>query len=166
MTEFLRAIKRGRWYKYPEIIWLENGELQGDALIDIQTHSGRLSVFKVDNEVDKQRVLVAIAATKDHIANVDYAVFGDDGLDSLGIMMRSTAGDTPDRRANELHYELENLTVRQLAGLAEIISNGTHDRVQRKRVTSWLQDAARGGSLDRTRTKPNIAQKLPWGAEP
>ena len=64
MNRFLRAIRRCKWYKYPRVDWLQDCELKGDALSDIQAHQGRLSVYLVANEIDSQRVAVAIAATK------------------------------------------------------------------------------------------------------
>lgn len=50
MSLFLRAINQARWFTKPDVDWLEDGELKGDALTDIKTENGKLSVYKVTNE--------------------------------------------------------------------------------------------------------------------
>ena len=161
MKQFMRTIRQGRWHKCPAINWLENGELQSDALCDITTKGCMLSVYRINNEIDRQRVIVALAANRKCIVNLDYAVFEDSALDSLGITVQQTEGSTPDAVANELHYELGNLTVRRLAQLAKIVSAGQHKRISRKRIKLWLQGAANTGHLDRSRiTSKKILEVL------
>lgn len=164
MNQFLRSVRQGRWHKYPQIDWLEAGELQGDALKDVLTRNGRLSVYRVANETDRQRVVVALAATKEHIENIDYAVFADSDLASLGITVLDVRGDTPDEVVNELHYELGNLTVKRLIRLVEIISFGEHKRVQRGEVEKQLQEAVRSGHLNNRRVKPKKIRELSQSA--
>ena len=149
MKRFLRSIRRGRWIKHPALAWLDDGELPSDALGDIQTQDCRLSVYAVAGEADIQMVVAALAATKDHIAKVDYAVFKDVSLVSLGITARQTEGDTPNHTVNRMHYELENLTVVRLAQLAETISTVDHKRIQKKQIETLLQRAASNGHLDK-----------------
>lgn len=64
MRLFLRTVRQRRWAMQPDVDWLEDGELMGDALSDIQTKSGSLSVYEVANEADRQRIAVALAATR------------------------------------------------------------------------------------------------------
>lgn len=164
MRQFLRVTNRGRWYKYPDVTWLAAGELQGDALSDIRTQDGRLSVYKVANDADRQRVAVALAATRKEFANVDYAVFGDSGLDELGITVQQTEGETPDETVNGLHYELGNLTVERLALLAKIVSAGAHRRIQKRQIKKLLSDAAKYRRLDKKMVKSEkIRNNLPRG---
>ena len=163
MRQFLRTVRQARWHKYPEIDWLVKGELQGDALADMRTDGGRLSVYRIDNEDDLQRVITALAATRDSIANLDYAIFEDSGLGSLGITIRQTDGNTADIITNGLHYELGNLSVSRLARLAKAVSAGMHDRILEKQIGTWLQEAASAGHLDKTRIKSKkIQNALQW----
>lgn len=159
MKQFLR-VRQSKWFKHPGVDWLEDGELQGNAIDDIQTQNCLLSVFRVNSEADRQRVAVALAATKDYLANVDYVVFEDSDLEPLGITVQQTKGHTPDETANDLHYELGNLTVRRLVRLAEIVSCGEHKRIPKKKIGLWLQEAAREGRLNQEMIKPDIIQKI------
>ena len=165
MRQFLRTVRQARWHKYPEISWLVEGELQGDVLTDMSTDKGRLSVYRINNEDDLQRVITALAATRDNMANLDYAIFEDSELGSLGITISQTDGNTADMTTNGLHYELGNLSARRLARLAEVVSAGNHDRVPEKLIRAWLQDAASTGHLDRTKIKSEKMQNaLQWYA--
>lgn len=164
MKEFLRTTRRSRWYKYPLVDWLDEGELQGDALSDVKTCGGKLSVFSVANDADIQRVAVALAANREDFSNMDYAVFGDSSLRALGITVQHTEGDTPDESVNELHYELGNLTVERLALLTEIVSAGEHKRILQKQIKELLSEAAQCRQLDEKRIKyEKMRNRLPWG---
>ncbi|MXX21344.1 MAG: hypothetical protein F4W68_03665 [Cenarchaeum sp. SB0661_bin_35] len=165
MKEFLRTTRQGRWYIYPEVDWLDEYELQSDTLSDIMTKNGRLSVFSVSNHADKQRVAVALAANRENITNMDYAVFDESCLRPLGITVQQTKGETPDEYANKLHYELGDLTVERLALLTKIAYTGKHERIRQKHIKELLSEAARSRQLDENRIKHEKMWKcLPWGA--
>ena len=118
MKLFLRSIKLPRWDTKSNVDWLEDDELKGDALRDVQTQNGRLSVYKVTSEADMERVSVALAATRQDFSSVDYAVFADSDLERFGITVQQTKDKTPDDIVNRLHYELGNLTVKRLVLLS------------------------------------------------
>lgn len=160
MSLFLRAIRQARWFKKPHVDWLEDDELKGDALIDIETENGKLSVYKVTNEANAERISVALAATKDRPSKIDYAMFADSNLKSLGITVKQTEGETPDDEVNMVHYELGDLTVKRLAKLAEIISAGRHCRIQRKKISELLHESIRIGRINSTQLKPELEKEL------
>ena len=160
MSSFLRLIRGGRWLKFPDVDWLQDGELQGDAFSDLQTSGGKLSIFKVDDETDKQRVVIALAANRDDVDVLDYAVFEDSNLASQGIVPDIQEGETPDKEANQLHYELRNMTVTRLAQLAEVVAAGEHKRILKKQIKSWLQKAVTTGDLNKTKMKRGLLQSL------
>ena len=112
-----------------------------------------LSVYAVTDVADKKRVAVALAAARDEITLMDYVVFEGSGLESPGISIRQTEGDTPDAGVNRLHHDLKNLTVKRLARLTEIVSNGEHKRIPRRDIKTSLCEAARGGHLNMARIK-------------
>ena len=160
MRYFLRTIRQGRWLKYPSIDWLQDSELQGDALRDLETEGGKLSVYRVSDEDDLKRVVTALAANRGFLGNVDYAVFEDTHFANLGIALELQSGTTPDIRVNQLHYDLCNLTVRRLASLAEIISVGKCNRVQKKMILDWLRAAYARGHFDEAKIEPKILEAL------
>ena len=160
MRLFLRAINQARWYKKPDVDWLEDGELKGDVLTDIEAKNGKLSVYKVTNEADAERISVALAATRERPDKVDYAVFEDSNLKSLGITINQTKGETPDDKVNTVHYELGDLTVKRIAKLAEIISAGKHSRIQQKKIRILLHESAHTERLDKVQFSPKLKEKL------
>ena len=155
MRQFLRTVRIGRWHK-PDIDWLAQGEIQSDAFCDIQTKENKLSVYLIKNENDLLRVITAVAANRDNLSNVDYAVFDESYPKSFGIVIRQTEGRTPDATVNKMHFEFEKLTVRKLANLAGIISDSKPRRILEKRIKLLLQDAVNTDSLDKTRIKVTV----------
>ena len=160
MASFLRVTRQARWLKYPDISWLPRNEIQGDTLRDLQTDDNSLSVFRVESDQDTERVVTALAANRDNLANLDYAVFDDATLKSIGVNVAQRSGETPDREVNKLHYNLTNLTVTRLARLAAVVAAGQHERTPRKMIKGRLQRAVNKGSLDRHRLKSQLLQKL------
>ena len=154
---FLRIIRRGRWQKRPEPDWPKDSGLPSDALGDMQTSRCRLSVYAVTDAIGGRRVAAAMAATREWISNVEYAVFEDFELESLGISVQHTLGDTPDDGVNGLHYDLGNLTANRLSQLAEIISTGEIRRMTWSDVRALLADEIRAGLVDAARVRPKIA---------
>ena len=157
MAQFLRVIRQARWLSQD---WLPSGELPGDTLLDVQTRDNALSVYQVDDAVDKDRVALALAANRDHVNVIDYLIFDDAGFPSMRITSERRPGDTPDEQVNELHYELENLTVSKLAQLTRILSDYEPVRIPLPRVRSRLREAVTVGSLDRTRLKLSLLRDL------
>lgn len=153
---FLRIIRRGRWQKRPEPDWPKDSGLPSDALGDMQTSRCRLSVYAVTDAIDGQRVAAAMAATREGISNIDYAIFEDSELESLGISVQPTPGDTPDDGVNGLHYDLGNLTAKRLAQLAEIVSAGDVARMAWSDVRTLLVDEMAAGLVDAARVRPKI----------
>ena len=157
MSRFMRVISGGKWRS--DLDWLDAGELSGDVLWDLRTQGGKLSVYRVAED-DRRRVVAALAANRDNVSKLDYAVFEDSCLGSLGITVDRSDGHTPDEAVNGLHYNLGNLTVERLAALAEIIAAGEHKRIYGKTIIKWLNDAASAGNLDVEKVKSGIRKAL------
>ena len=136
MPKILRKIKKARWYGADKIDWLAEGEVQAEALADLEAKSNILSVWIVeDDDSNLGRVVAALAATCSSKTVVDYVTIDQKRIDNIGLLMEQTNGDTPDSTANsKWHRDLLQLTVNGIAVLAaELSANG-----QRNRMT-WLQ---------------------------
>lgn len=156
--KFLRKVRRGVWAKHPTADWPEDSGLSSDALDDMRTTKGSMSVYAIMDVADRKRIAVALAATRNDISHLDYVIF--ESLESLGIAVRQTEGDTPDKDVNELHYNLGNLTVKRLAQLTEIVSDGEHERIKRPDIKTALYEATRVGRLDMSQIKPSMREHL------
>lgn len=140
--------------------WLPQGELQSDALLDLQTKDNSLSVFRVEDAKDTERVVVALAANRCNPAHLDYAIFDDTDLASIGIVMKLQEGDTPDVWVNKLHYNLTNLTVNRLVQIAETVAVGDHSRALKKDLAAKVKHGINTGTLDKSKIKPTLLGKL------
>ena len=152
--------RQARWLKHPDLDWLPRDELQSDALGDLQTKDNTISVYRVDNEQDAERVIVALAANREYVANLDYAIFEDAEFDSIDIEVSQNEGETPDAEVNKLHYDLTNLTARKLVQLAQVVSSGRHSRILKKTVEVRLRRALVAGYLDKGRLKPDLLRRI------
>ena len=152
--------RQGRWLKYPDLEWLQPDELQSDALLDLQSKDNRLSVYRAEGEEEAKQVVIALAANRESLSNLDYALFEDSALVSTGIAIQQQDGETPDDEVNKLHYDLSNLTVGRLAALAQAVASGAHTRVPRKNIQAGLQEAMRSGTLDEDKMKPELLRRI------
>jgi len=136
------------------------GELQGDSLRDLETTDNTLSVYEVNNEHDKERVAVALAAHRKFVSVFDYAVFDDTNFASLGIIAEPHEGNTPDAAVNQLHYHLRNLTLGRLTGLARVVSEVEHIRIAPNVVKARISEAIAAGTLPTEKLEPELLARL------
>ncbi len=132
MPYLLRKIRRNKWYREP---WLDEGDLQADALADLRTTGNKLSVWFVNDDYSNlDRIAAALAAASDHVSNLDYALIDFDVFPELGIRVEQSDGETPDKIASrKWHHDLVELTASNLMELATVIQS--HDD-RRSRLTS------------------------------
>ena len=160
MNRFLRATRKNRWIPNPGPEWLELGEIALEALLDLEVKEDRLSVFKVESDVDIERVCVALALTRGGVSNFDYVVFSDEELIGAGFVINKEIGETPDRHANELHYDLGHFTVGRLCLLARVLSVGEHKRLRRSHVQRKLEIAIESTDIDKSLVPNELMKKL------
>ena len=160
MSRFLRIIRQGRWFKYPEVSWLGPGEAPGDALKDLGTDQGVLSVYKADDDAERLRVIAALAANRDDVDVLDFSWFDGSDFASSGITVMQQMGETPDTSVNLWHFDVVDLTATRVAHLADIVSTGVIDRVQKPCVKNLINKGLSSGYLDRGRMKQKLLQKL------
>lgn len=153
-------IRQGRWLTHPDVPWLPPGELQSDALLDLQTKGNSISVYEVRTGGDEDRIVDALAANRGKLDVFDYAIFEDTRFTQFGVTVMPCEGETPDASVNALHHELRNVTVRQLAAAADAVSSGTKRRILRKVVRSRLIQAIDNGVLRREGLNPQLRTEL------
>lgn len=148
MPKILRKIKRSRWYGADEVDWLAEGEVQAEALVDLETQSNTLSVWIVDDDDSNlDRVVAALAAKCGSKTIVDYVTIDQKRIDDIGLLMQQTSGDSPDSAANSMwHRDLQHLTVNGVAALAaELSANGQRNRMTWLKVKAAVQRSVDAG---------------------
>lgn len=157
MAQYLRVIRQSRWLQQS---WVNAGDLQADALRDIQTEGNRLSVYRVNASGEIDRIVVALAANRGSLGNIDYAIIDDSSFPAIGITLQQQPGATHDSVVNALHYDLTRLTVSKLTQFAQLIASGPLRRTLKKDLQGKLQNAVNSGRLDRDKLQEGLRAKL------
>ena len=161
MPRFLRVIQRGRWEVYPEVPWLQPGELQAGVFLDLRTDRNALSVYRADSDEDAVKIGVAIAATRRSFGNLDYAIIEESELTAIGITPTQTDGRTPNSEVNQLHCDLNLLTMDKLIRLAHAVSRAQRRRIDTKSIRALLRSAFQSGDFDDPdNISPSLLTKL------
>lgn len=159
----MRKIRKSKWYKNEGVSWLAEGELQADALGDLNTKNNELSVWCIeDDESNLKEVVTALAAKCDDISNLDYALFDQQLLSEISIRIKATKGGSPYERANDSwHHDLVELSAFKLMELANTILNSAKKgRVPEKAILQQISQAVASGQIERTKLKPRIVEKI------
>src|SRR5215813_14154600 len=83
-----------RMWDRPE--WLPVGEVPAEAVQDFRVDGNELSLWYVEPDGSNlDRVLAAIAANRQHVDKIDYAVFEDAVVERCGLTIRPTPGRLP-----------------------------------------------------------------------
>lgn len=162
MPFLLRTLRKNKFVEELQPEWVPQGDLQADVLKDLQTSSNKLSVWQIDDEcTNLSRVLAAVAATKNFLANIDYALVDIDVIAELGLTMSETPGEVPDEVASESHRDLVQLSAEKVTELARAISDrATLERHSKTQVRKTLIHSIDAGYIDESSLKENLAHKL------
>ena len=85
MSYIIRKVHKPWWYKdrQDEFRWLEKGELLADILsVEMATEKGTLSTYSIDCVTQLNRVVAALACSRDSLQNLDYVLFPKSALDN------------------------------------------------------------------------------------
>ncbi len=163
MSHVIRKITYSKWWKNPHVDWLANGELQADALRDIQTNDSRLSVYMSTGEISCDRVIAALASTTDTLSKIEYALLKVQDLEDRGFTLEESPGGTLDNGVNGVHFDIVGLTPVTLYELACFISA----KVAQKRLLYGKDEVGRSinasikaGFIDKNELRPGLAAKL------
>jgi hypothetical protein len=162
VTILLRTIRKAKWYKHPGVLWLGTQDLQADALGDLYTESNRLSVWEIEESLSNlERILTAIAAGKDSLSNIDYALIDQQILSEINIKSEKKEGATIDIGVNSWHRDLIELSAGQIMDLAEAIhTKAKRDRVPHLILKERIREAVTSGRIDPAKLKEGLAAKV------
>ena len=159
---YLRKIRKNRWYDNTP--WLQSGDIQADALGDLNTFDNQLSVWHVDNDKSHlEQLVAALTATREHIANFDYVIFQEEDVLQLNVKVVESPGETPSQVVNSWHVDFSELTGDKLVALAHVIQeNGDRKRIPEKSVLHLLARSLALQQIDREKVKlsPSALDKI------
>jgi len=163
MPFILRTIRKARWYKIEDVSWLEKGDVPADPLADLNTKANELSVWLIeDDRSNLNQVVTALAATRTHISNLDYALLDLQLLPELNIKVRHTTGGTPDEKANvSWHRDLVELSAFKVVELAKsILAKAERKRVPETEIRRLIIQAIASGRIEPTKLQESIRGKM------
>jgi len=157
MPFVLRTISKAKWFPLEASPSQDqqriSESIQSDAFSDIKTEGNKLSVWHIeDNRSNLDRVLTALAANRDVLANVDYVILSEESIKSLKIEIEESQGESPDKDVNAWHRDLNIRSGSNLFALASAIFSMNDSRIRkpRKEVEKLLCNAVRNGLIDAT----------------
>jgi hypothetical protein len=139
------------------------GEIQAVALADLRCSDNELSVWEIlDDRSNLQRVIAALAGTRDSLENLDYVLLNSDAIADLGIKKVKTTGGTPDDTANtDWHFDLVQLTVDKIVKIAALIRASTErNRAQVFHVKKYINESIAEGHIDQKKLNSQLLSKL------
>jgi hypothetical protein len=151
-----------RLWDRPE--WLPSGEVPAEALRAFSAEGNELSAWYIEpDQSNMDRILAALAANRQYIEKIDYALFEEILVGNCGIALKKTRGAVPDEYAAQVwHRDLVELSGRKLLCLAESISTSSPQRKSMPAIRQLLLDAAKSGQIKRELMQEGIATKLDW----
>ncbi|MCB0062240.1 MAG: hypothetical protein KDE19_09000 [Caldilineaceae bacterium] len=162
MPFLLRTLRKNKFVRELQPAWVPADDVQADALKDLESGENQLSFWLLDDGLsDLDRLLAGLAANRDQLANLDFALIPLERIIELGIRVEENAGDCLDAEMSLLHRDLAQLTASQLAALAKTISlHGQLERKSKSQVRTLLLNSVAVGYLDIETMKEGIANKL------
>jgi len=156
-------VRNSRWFPDETPRWLEEGEFQADALVDLETDDNKLSVWLIDEDSSNlPRVIAAMAAHRKSACPFDYALFRDRLVAEIGTRIEKSLGDSEDDEANRLwHRDLVELSASKVMALAKVIfdSNGTN-RCWRKDVVQLIVESVALKQIELDKLQPSLKSTI------
>jgi len=160
---FLIKIRRTRWLRSNIPPWVPPGDFPAALLDDLRvTPDGELSIWHIeDDRSNLQQVTTALAANRDHVSNIDYALFDPSLVSGLAVKVRETPGKTPYSEANRWHRDLLEVSAKRLLELAKrIFQSADPTRVLEQEVLDQIRKAVDGRRIDPKHLNKGISDKL------
>ncbi len=141
--------------------WLGSDEVQGNALHCLLPKCNRLSIFKIDQKLQRERTVAALALTRDNLSYLDLAEFNEELISSLDIRTEEVLANTPDYEVNGWHIDLVELTVSKIARIAISIRNeGKVMRYPQGDVIKFISNSIRDKCINLEEINPQMQSSL------
>jgi hypothetical protein len=144
--------------------WLPAGESPAAPFKDLSTtHASQLSVWSIDDERSNlNRIVAALAASRDHIDKFDYFLIDERDAAGLRIEIETRAERCADEEASRLwHRNMLKLTASQLHGLVRsAYATPRTGRILEPIVESMLRAGIGSSQLQRALVNSTLLQSL------
>ena len=141
---------------------LKDNDAQADAFASLKTSGNLLSVWIIDDDRSNlNRVIAALAAGRDFLDKLDYALIDEAAIDDIGIHFNHADGNTPDEGANQRwHQDLAGLTGQRLVALAAKMHGSNMARVPKRGVRDLILESIDSGFFAKESLKDKLRENL------
>ncbi|HFC9451445.1 TPA: hypothetical protein ACF0SD_002274 [Acinetobacter baumannii] len=174
MTIFVRKISKAKWPSEEEIAEKAlDSEIipfvRADALTTcLKTSQSTLSVWAVENCTDaeiEKAILALITNTKlERLNRIQIVYFSKEDVDSLGLPIAVTEGDTIIESLSKLHNDLVDLNYEKLGKVSQLIISSLRSESVRtyneRKLKDMLLKAINEGIVDQKLLHPSLQSKL------
>ena len=150
--------------------WMQNeihsvGDVSADAITNcMKTKKNTLSAWQIPDEKTIEDAVLAIVSSFMHPDTIDVACLDPSSLESNGIRLESTLGNTPVKNPISQHIDICDLTYRTLGNVAEqivhVLKNGKDVRYTKGKIKKLLKDAIDQGRLQRDDLNESLRKRL------
>jgi len=119
MSLLIRKIEKAKWMQN-DIVGGE--DVSADAITNcMKTKGNTLSTWEISEESDISDAVLAIVSVHQHLDTIDIVCLKRSSLESQGLKLQSTPGNTPVKDLINQHVDISDLTYRSLGTVAEQI---------------------------------------------
>ena len=138
-------------------------EIPADPMADMNTKDNDLSLWVVtDDHSNLDRIVAALAATRDTVANFDFALIDVTEVDACVFALQKSDGGSKDSEANSLwHRDVKRLSGHRLLRLTEVFFRTAEVmRYNDRRVLKLLKQYVNSGHILQSELKERIRDKI------
>lgn len=162
MPFLLRTLRKNKFDEELQPEWVPDSDIQADALKDLQTTDNCLSVWQIDDEkTHLNRLLAAIAAGRENLANIDYALIDIAEVTGLGLDLVKNDGQILDDAMKTFHRDIVKISAYSLGRLAVVIQEKANlERLSKQGTRSAILDSVNAGYIQGSDLKEKMKEKL------
>lgn len=166
MELLIKTSKPGRWYSLVAQagIWRDSRkELPADFMGEFRIKDNKVSVYQLtpSRAENIARITAAITSrSQAGLVTTDCLVFDDRVVTELGIQVVKSPGKTPDRVANDWHFDLSDLSAEQLVRLASaLVDTAKLEIVDGLELVDAVKRSAAAGEFDIASVGPSVRKQ-------
>ena len=155
--KYLRMISNMNHWDINKMNLYPNCFSSGDILLsDLKTNRNTLSLWKYEDEQEKNDLIVAMAMSRHHIQKLVYVMMDDNGIKKREIPLEDELGNADgivDKKILEKHVNMTKIDFWRLGYVAEYLfdlvkeDNG-HDFVTEKQLYQMIKERVNNGIID------------------
>jgi len=164
VTHVLRIVRQARWDSPGNLDWLAEDDIPAPPLLDFaNTCDHCLSVWLVgEGNGEEDRIVTALAATRDKLDVLDNVLFAREHLDAAGTELRDVGGDTPDKGVNRHHRDLAQLSAIKVLAITKKVWHECEEltRLPKRHVGQLIADAVRNERIRMEHLRPKLREDI------